>query len=304
MVAEGLVKKYGDLTAVDGVSFCVRRGEIFGLLGPNGAGKTSTVRMLCGLTRITEGRATISGYDVVKDYRRVKELIGVVPDLSNLYWELTCLENLLFCGEMFGIPRGERFRRAEELLKFFGLWGRRNDKFKDLSRGLKRRLTIAAALIHKPAIVFMDEPTSGLDVMSRRVLWGKIAELKRRGISILLTTHNVREAFEVCDRVAIINKGRIVAEGRPWELRNAFSAEGIIEVSFRPRNPDVGEVEGLPGVVRVEERQGLLKVITSDAAATVEELARFARSRGYELYLLNVRGVDAEELFLKIVGES
>ena len=112
MVAEGLVKKYGELTAVDGVSFCVRRGEIFGLLGPNGAGKTSTVRMLCGLTRITGGRATISGYDVVKDYRRVKEMIGVVPDLSNLYWELTCLENLLFCGEMFGIPRAERFRRA------------------------------------------------------------------------------------------------------------------------------------------------------------------------------------------------
>ncbi|OYT53831.1 MAG: daunorubicin ABC transporter ATP-binding protein [Desulfurococcales archaeon ex4484_217_2] len=304
IVVEGLTKKYGDLVAVKGINFCVRQGEIFGFLGPNGAGKTSTVRMLCGLTKITSGEAKIYGYDVVRNHKNVKRIIGVVPESSNLYWDLTCLDNLLFCGEMFGVPREERLSRAIKLLKSFGLWDKRNVKFKNLSKGLKRRLTIAAALIHNPKILFMDEPTAGLDVFSKRMLWNKILKLKENGVTIFLTTHNVREAFEICDRIAIINKGRIVALGRPWELKRAFSPEGIVEAIFHPRNPKVEEISRLRGVIGVVEEKGLLKIITYDAVSVLEEIAKLAKSRRLDIYLLNVRGLDAEELFMKIVGGS
>ncbi len=304
IVVEELTKKYGDLVAVKGINFCVRRGEIFGFLGPNGAGKTSTVRMLCGLTKITSGKAKIYGYDVARNHKNVKRIIGVVPESSNLYWDLTCLDNLLFCGEMFSVPREERLSRAIKLLKLFGLWGKRNVKFKNLSKGLKRRLTIAAALIHNPKILFMDEPTAGLDVFSKRMLWNRILGLKEKGVTIFLTTHNVREAFEVCDRIAIINKGRIVALGRPWELREAFSAKGIIEIVFHPNNPRVEEVSSLHGVIKVERKHELLKIVTYDTVRVLKEIAKLARSKGLDIYLLNVRGIDAEELFIKIVGDS
>ncbi len=302
IVAEKLAKRYGEFIAVDKISFCVKRGEIFGLLGPNGAGKTTIIRMLCCLTKITSGKAIIYGYNVIQNCKEIKKLIGVVPDQANLYSELTCLENLLFCGEMYGIPRKERLERAEELLRFFGLWEKRDAKFKDLSRGLKKRLTIAAALIHNPKVLFMDEPTSGLDIMSKRILWSKLLELSRKGLTVLLTTHNIREAFEICSRIAIINKGKIIAMGRPWELRSTFSAEGVIETLFHPRNPDVEELVNLPGVVKVYEKQGLLRIITSDTIATLEGLAKYARSKGFDIYTLSVRGIDAEELFIKIVG--
>ncbi len=299
-----LTKKYGDLVAVDNITFCVKQGEIFGFLGPNGAGKTTTVRMLCGLTRITSGKASIAGYDVVKDSRKVKELIGVVPDTPNLYWELTCLENLLFAGEMYGIPRDLRLKRAEELLRFFGLWEKRNVKFKNLSRGLKKRLSIAAALIHNPRVLFMDEPTTGLDVMSKRLLWNRILELnKRYGITIFLTTHNVREAFEICDRIAIIVRGKITVMGKPWELRKMFGAEGVIEVSFYPSNPDVHEISKLPGVIRVDKRGDMLRIFTSDVRITLEKLAVYAALNKLDIYTLNLRGMDAEELFIRIVGD-
>ncbi len=305
ILVEGLSKRYGDLEAVKEISFCVKRGEIFGFLGPNGAGKTTTVRMLCGLTRIGGGKAWIEGYDVEKDLKKVKSLIGVVPDSSNLYWELTCEENLIFCGEMQGVPSRERKKRAEELLRFFGLWERKEDKFKALSKGLKRRLTIAASLIHRPKVLFMDEPTSGLDVFSKRSLWERILELRReRNVTIFLTTHNVREAFEICDRIAIINRGKIMATGKPWELRKELSASGVVEVLLKPR-PDLKEVEEIPGVVRAEARRDLIKAYTSDLLATIEGMAKYARTHGLELYMMNAGGADAEEVFVKMVrGEG
>ncbi len=178
---EGLTKDYDGFRAVDHISFCVRRGEIFGFLGPNGAGKTTTVRMLVGLTRITEGRAFIEEHDVVKEYKLARKLFGIVPDTSNLYSELTCLENLLFSAKMYGVPSRVAERRAEELLEFFDLWKYRGRKFKELSKGLKRRLTIAVSLVHDPVILFLDEPTTGLDVFSRRLLWSRLLELKKGG---------------------------------------------------------------------------------------------------------------------------
>jgi len=302
---KGLTKRYGELTAVNHISFCVRENEIFGFLGPNGAGKTTTVRMLVGLTRITEGRAWIGGYDVVRDYKEVRSVIGVVPDISNLYSELTCLQNLLFSAAMYGVPREERAERAEKLLKFFGLWRMKDFKFKNLSRGLKRRLTIAAALTHNPKVLFLDEPTSGLDVMSRRMVWEKILELNRSGVTIFLTTHNVYEAFHISDRIGVINKGRIVASGTPTELSRRFSMREVIEVAFHPKNPSEGElIKQLNGALTIKSRGDHLEVVASDPTPVIEGLIHYARRNKLELSMLNLRGADAEELFLKIVGEQ
>jgi ABC-2 type transport system ATP-binding protein len=305
VTVEDLTKDYGSIRAVDHISFCVREGEIFGFLGPNGAGKTTTVRMLVGLTRITSGKAYISGYDVIRDYRRVREIIGVVPDVSNLYSELTCMENLLFSAKMYGVPRSIRHSRAVELLKFFGLWKYKDVKFKNLSKGLKRRLTIASALIHDPKVLFLDEPTTGLDVMSRRALWEKLVVLRNRGVTIFLTTHNVYEAFHISDRIAIINKGRIVAIGTPQELGKMFKAGEVIEVSFQPHNPRPEEImNNISNVISVKERTGFLEIISSNPTVSIEDLARLARINGYRITMLRLRSMDAEELFIKIIGET
>ena len=303
IMVEDLVKKYGDFTAVDHISFCVRRGEIFGFLGPNGAGKTTTVRMLCSLTRITSGRAYISGYSV-EDHKAVKRVIGVVPDISNLYAELSCWDNVVFCGEMYGIPWRERTRRAEELLKFFGLWGKRGVKFKNLSKGLKRRLTIAAALMHKPQILFLDEPTVGLDVLSKRTIWRYIIELNKGGTTIFLTTHNIYEAFRICHRVAVINHGKIVAEGTPEELGRMFSVREVLEISFNPHNPPARELCSIKSVVDAREERGVIKLIVRDPLDALEEIVRYAKAKGLDISMISLRGVDAEEVFLNIIGES
>ncbi|RLG83595.1 MAG: ATP-binding protein [Thermoprotei archaeon] len=297
-----LTKKYGSLIAVDHINFCVRDGEIFGFLGPNGAGKTTTVRMLCGLTRITEGRAYIYGHDVVKEHMIVKGLIGVVPDISNLYHELSCWDNLIFMGEMYGLAKSERIRRAEELLKLFGLWSRRNVLFKNLSKGLKRRLTIAAALMHNPMVLFLDEPTIGLDVMGKRVIWRIARELNSRGITIFLTTHNIYEAFRLCGRVAIINHGRIVALDTPARLKRLISAEEVLEIEFYPSNPPVNELKRIKGIVDVRYSGSTVRLVVSDPLKALEGLVRYARMNGYSLNMVSLRSADAEEVFINIVG--
>ncbi len=298
----GLTKKYGSLVAVDGISFCVREGEIFGFLGPNGAGKTTTVRMLCGLTRITGGEAFIYGYHVVRDHIEVKKLIGVVPDISNLYYELSCWDNLLFMGEMYGLSRGERIRRAEELLKLFGLWSRRNMLFKNLSKGLKRRLTIAAALMHNPKVLFLDEPTIGLDVMGKRAIWRIIRELNSRGITIFLTTHNIYEAFRLSDRVAIINHGKIVALDAPSRLKKLISAEEVLEVEFLPTNPPASELRRIKGVIDVKTSGSTIRLIVDNPLDALEGIVRYAREKGLSLDMVSLRSADAEEVFINIVG--
>jgi len=301
--ARGLFKKYGDLVAVNGINFCVKRGEIFGFLGPNGAGKTTTVRMFCGLTRITAGEAYIDGYSIKKDGKKVKRIIGVVPDISNLYSELTCLENLLFSGEMYGVPKRKRLEKAEELLRFFGLWNRRNTKFKNLSKGLKRRLTLAVALIHDPKILFLDEPTLGLDVLSKRAIWDRILKLNEMGTTIFLTTHNIYEAFEICERIAIINHGEIVAIERPESLKKMFSAREVLEVSFTPDNPPIEELRSLHGVVDVEKEKSIFKLVIEKPIDILEDLAKYARDKGLNISTLRLREADAEEVFLNIIGE-
>jgi len=302
---KGLTKVYGSLKAVDSISFCVNEGEIFGFLGPNGAGKTTTVRMLVGLTNITSGKVLICNHDVVKEYKVVKKLIGVVPDISNLYLELTCYQNLMFSAKMYGVPKGIREKRVKELLKFFGLWRFKDIKFKNLSKGLKRRLTIASALVHNPKVLFLDEPTSGLDVMSRRILWKQLKELNRQGVTIFLTTHNVYEAFHISDRIAIINKGKIVAIGTPEELGRKFSTQEVIEVAFQPSNPELNDLlEHIKEALDIRRVGDHFEIVPLDKAAVLENVAKYAKLRGLEISMLRLRSADAEDLFLKIVGET
>ncbi len=301
---ENLTKDYDGFRAVDGISFCVRRGEIFGFLGPNGAGKTTTIRMLCGLTKITKGKAIIDGHDVRKESKTVKKIIGVVPDVSNLYMELSCWDNLVFCGEMYGVPRNERIRRAEELLRFFGLQRFRNMKFKNLSKGLKRRLTIASALIHNPKILFLDEPTIGLDVLSKRKIWRIITDLNKQGVTIFLTTHNIYEAFRLCHRIAIINRGKIIAIGKPDELRKMISAQEIIEISFTPHTPDISDLLNIKGVVSVKNINNTLKIVVDDTISALEGIISYVRKKGLSISMLNLKEADAEDVFLSLIGDK
>jgi len=235
---EGLTKVFTTskdrppLRAVDGIDFTVHEGEVFGFLGPNGAGKTSTIRMLTGLSRPTAGKVHVLGLGLDKDLPGIKKRIGVVPEASNLYDELTAYDNLVFAMQLYGVPRAERKPRAEALLERFRLSEKRDAPFAKLSRGMKRALTIAAGLAHRPPLVFLDEPTTGLDVMSARNLRGMIASLRDEGVTVFLTTHYLEEAERLCDRVAVIVKGRIVALDTVAGLRSSAQRKTVVEMTL------------------------------------------------------------------------
>ncbi len=304
IVVENLSKYYGSLLAVDHINFTVRKGEIYGFLGPNGAGKTTTIRMLCGLAKISGGNAYIHGYDIVRDIVNVKQIIGVVQDISNLYMELSCFDNLMFCAEMYGVPRSQRRERVENLLKFFGLKEKKNAKFKELSKGLKRRLTIAAALVHNPKILFLDEPTIGLDVKSKRQIWRLIYELNKKGLTIFLTTHNIYEAFRLCDRIAVINKGKIIAEGTPSDLRKMVSGDKMIELQVSPITKDLKMFSNLHSVIDVHIERDTFYIMVNDVITALEEILRTVKQRNLEIVTLSLRGADAEDVFVKLVEET
>ena len=226
-----LTKRFGGFTAVDEISFAVGKGEVFGFLGPNGAGKTTTIRMLTGLSRPIDGKASILGLDINSEIINIKKRIGVVPEISNLYDELSGFDNLLFMAQLYGVPHTKRRKRAEELLKTFRLYERKDGLFRTFSRGMKRALTIAAALIHNPEVLFLDEPTVGLDVVAARSLRNLISNLHRQGTTIFLTTHYLEEADLLCDRVAILVKGRILAIDAPQALK-AKTNKKTLEEAF------------------------------------------------------------------------
>ncbi|MDH5771319.1 MAG: ATP-binding cassette domain-containing protein, partial [Candidatus Bathyarchaeota archaeon] len=206
-----LTKYYGELLAVDHTNFDVKGGEIFGFLGPNGAGKTTTIRMLTGVIKPNAGTASIMGYDILKEPLKAKQVMGIVPELSNAYPDLSAWHNLMFLGELYGVPKKRRQERAEELLKRLGLYERRSHLVKGFSKGMKQRLIICMALLNDPQILLLDEPTIGLDVQSARMIRDMIRELNKDGATVFLTTHNMEEANQLCDKIAIINHGKIAA---------------------------------------------------------------------------------------------
>ena len=302
--ARNLTKYYGSLLAVDHISFEVREGEIFGFLGPNGAGKTTTIRMLCGLSKISDGTAYVNGFDVIKEKIKVKASIGVVPDISNLYPELSCYDNLNFSAEMYGVPKSERKERIMDLLEFFGLIDKKDEKFANLSKGMKRRATIAAALVHEPELLFLDEPTIGLDVMGKRKMWHLIERLNEKGLTIFLTTHNINEASKLSHRLAIINKGKIVAEGTPSDLKKLIPGSQVLELKITPFENFNEELANMEGVVKVDFwKDGTVRIVAKDAVGVLQKLLRRIVERGLSLELLSLRGAEMEEVFIKLLEE-
>jgi len=232
ITAKNLTKKYDDFIAVNDISFDINKGEIFGFLGPNGAGKTTTINMLIGMAKISSGNIYYNGKDLTKNIKRAQEIIGVVADESNLYDEMSGYNNLCFCGSLYGITKRERETKSAELLKKFQLTEAANKKFKAYSKGMKRKLTIAAALIHNPEILFLDEPTSGIDIASVRQIREMIKKLNDNGTTVFLTTHYIEEAERLCDRVAFINNGKIIKIDSVENLLNETKEANIIEVVF------------------------------------------------------------------------
>ena len=298
-----LTKRYGDVTAVNAMSFQVARGEFFGLLGPNGAGKTTTIRMLTGLTKPTSGTAKILGLNCIAEALAVKRRIGVVSEVSNLYNEMSAWDNLMFIGELYGVDKATRTARAKELLKVFQLYERRNDRLGTYSKGMKRRVRIAAALVHNPDVLFLDEPTSGLDVQSSRLIRLIVRELNRKGTTIFLTTHYIEEADELCNKVAIIREGRIVAEDSPEKLKASLQGERILEVAF---NKDVAGLEALlranGSVVDVSRQGDRYHIHTTNASIVVKEAAQLASLNDLEIVSINTKQPSLEDVFVKYTG--
>ena len=298
-----LTKYYGDLCAVDHINFEVKKGEIFGFLGPNGAGKTTTIRMLTGISIPTEGTASIMGYDIQHQSVEAKEQMGIVPDVSNVYGELSAWDNLLFTGKLYDMPKAYRESRAAELLEMFGLYERRKEKVQGFSRGMKRRICIAMALMNKASILFLDEPTSGLDVQSVLIIRDLVRKLNQQGLTIFITTHNIEEASQMCDRVAIINHGKIAAIDTPEKLKTTVESLQSVEVAFET-TPSGGlkDLMALPNVSEVAKEGDKFKLITSNPSGVLASVWNYAQTNNLKVITINTVGPSLEDVFVKLTG--
>ena len=298
--ARKLTKRFGSFTAVDGIDFDVRPAEAFGFLGPNGAGKTSTMRMIACASPVTEGDLAVIGMNPASQAREIKARLGVVPQVDNLDTELTVRENLEMYARYFDIPGSVARSRADELLEFVQLAERAKDQVEPLSGGMKRRLTIARALINEPQLVILDEPTTGLDPQARHLLWDRLYRLKQRGATLIITTHYMDEAEQLCDRLVVMDKARIVAEGSPLELIERYATREVLELRFGDveRASLDGQLQGL--AERVEELPDRTLVYTDDGEAALDEVHR----RNIPVQSALVRRASLEDVFLSLTGRS
>jgi lipooligosaccharide transport system ATP-binding protein len=296
--ARGLVKRFGDFTAVKGIDLDVGAGEAFGFLGANGAGKSSTMRMIGCVSPPTEGELRVLGMDPVRDGTRIRARLGVCPQLDNLDPDLNVRENLTTYARYFGIRRAEARRRAAALLDFVQLADRADSRVEPLSGGMKRRLTIARAMVNDPALLLLDEPTTGLDPQARHLVWERLFRLKQRGTTLVLTTHYMDEAEQLCDRLVIMDRGLIVASGSPRTLIAAYSSPEVLELRFgdRPSGDFTGKVEGIGD--RVEPLPDRLLVYTADGDAALGEVRR----RGLTPTGTLLRRSSLEDVFLHLTG--
>lgn len=300
ITADRLVKKYGDHVAVDGLSFEVAPGESFGLLGPNGAGKSTTMRMIGAVSSRTGGSLDILGLDPDTHGPEIRSQLGVVPQADNLDLELKARDNLIVYGRYFGLPRKQVAARADELLEFAQLTDRAGAKVDDLSGGMKRRLTIARALISDPRILLLDEPTTGLDPQARHILWDRLFRLKEQGTTLVLTTHYMDEAEQLCDRIIVVDEGRIMAEGSPASLIRDHSSREVLEVRFgSDRNESASrEIAGFGD--RVEVLPDRVLVYASDGEAVLSRILE----QGLKPITTLVRRSSLEDVFLRLTGRS
>jgi lipooligosaccharide transport system ATP-binding protein len=300
--ARGLVKRFGEFTAVDAIDFDLQRGEAFGFLGPNGAGKTSTMRMIGCVSPVTEGTLSVFGLDPADDGVEIRGRLGVVPQEDSLDLELTVRENIIVYGRYFGLPRSLLKKRTDELLEFVELSDRAKDRVEPLSGGMKRRLTIARSLINEPEVLLLDEPTTGLDPQARHVVWDRLYSLKRRGVTLLLTTHYMEEAEQLCDRLVVMDKGKIVAGGSPRELIQRYSTREVVELRFEDddgRPEDFSQwTDGL--VSRVEPLPDRVLLYTDDGDTAAHGL----HERGLVPDSVLVRRSTLEDVFLHLTGRS
>jgi lipooligosaccharide transport system ATP-binding protein len=299
--ARGLTKRYANgFTAVDGVDFDVRAGKAFGFLGPNGAGKTSTMRMIACASPISDGTLRVIGMDPRTQGRQIKAKLGVVPQIDNLDTELTVRENLEMYARYFDIPNDVARRRADELLEFVQLSERAKDQVEPLSGGMKRRLTIARALINEPDLVILDEPTTGLDPQARHLLWERLYQLKRRGATLIITTHYMDEAEQLCDHLVVMDKAKIVAEGSPRQLIDQHATREVLELRFTDtaRAALNGQLDGLAD--RIEELPDRLLLYTADGERALEQV----NARGIAVESALVRRATLEDVFLRLTGRT
>jgi lipooligosaccharide transport system ATP-binding protein len=298
--ARGLTKRFGDFTAVDGIDFDVEPGEAFGFLGPNGAGKTSTMRMIGCISPVTAGTLRVLGMDPAADGSRIRARLGVVPQQDTLDMELTVLENLLIYGRYFDLSYAEARRRAAELLEFVQLTDRAGDEVEPLSGGMKRRLTIARGLINEPDILLLDEPTTGLDPQARHLVWERLYRLKRQGVTLILTTHYMDEAEQLCDRLVVMDKARIVAQGSPRTLIEEHSSREVLELRFEDGGAPA--LDGRLGALvdRVEHLPDRVLLYGADGEATAEAVHAIGLRPTSQL----VRRSSLEDVFLHLTGRS
>ena len=300
ITATGLTKHFDDTIAVDGIDFHVDQGESFGFLGPNGAGKTSVMRMISAVSPITAGELSVLGLDPRTEGPELRARLGVVPQEDNLDQELTVTENLYMYGRYFGLPKTVIAERITELLDFAQLTEKADSKVEALSGGMKRRLTIARGLINEPEMLILDEPTTGLDPQARHVLWDRLYRLKQQGVTLLITTHYMDEAEQLCDRLVIMDKGKIVGEGSPRSLIEQYSRPEVVELRFPVGVLDeiADRLQGLAPRVEVLADRALL--YTEDADATVEK----AHAEGLNPETVLVRRSTLEDVFLRLTGRT
>jgi lipooligosaccharide transport system ATP-binding protein len=295
--ARALVKRFGDFTAVDGIDLDVAPGEAFGFLGPNGAGKSSTMRMISCVSMPTSGELRILGMDPVREGPQIRARLGVCPQLDNLDPDLSVRENLTTYARYFGLSKVESRRRADELLEFAQLQDKAGSQVEPLSGGMKRRLTIARSLVNEPDLVLLDEPTTGLDPQARHLLWERLFRLKQRGTTLVLTTHYMDEAEQLCDRLVVMDGGRIVAEGSPRSLIQTYSTPEVVELRFTDEADHAGKLEGIGRVDPLPDR---ILLYADDGDAAVAEVHR----RGLTPSSVLVRRSSLEDVFLQLTGRT
>jgi lipooligosaccharide transport system ATP-binding protein len=299
--ARGLIKRFGDLVAVDGIDFDVHKGEAFGFLGPNGAGKTSTMRMVGCVSPPSGGMLTILGLDPVKDGPAIRARLGVVPQQDTLDMELTVRENIIIYGRYFGLARDDLRGRADELLEFVQLSDRGSSRVEPLSGGMKRRLTIARSLVNDPDVLLLDEPTTGLDPQARHTVWDRLFRLKQRGVTLILTTHYMDEAEQLCDRLVVMDKAKIVAEGSPRQLIARYSTREVVELRFAADQQPEQVAQRMNGLARrLEALPDRLLLYTDDGDATANRV----HDLGLHPDSVLVRRSTLEDVFLHLTGRT